>query len=114
VSNYNVAVAEEGDKVVFLHQIVKGGADRSYGIHVAQLAGLPRDVIQRANEILRDLEAHAVTTAVEPSQINSGQQIALFPESSPLLDELAKLDITTMTPLEAMNKLYEWQRRYGK
>jgi DNA mismatch repair protein MutS len=55
-----------------------------------------------------------VTTAVEPSQINSGQQIALFPESSPLLDELAKLDITTMTPLEAMNKLYEWQRRYGK
>jgi DNA mismatch repair protein MutS len=114
VSNYNVAVAEDGDKVVFLHQIVKGGADRSYGIHVAQLAGLPRDVIQRANEILRDLEAHAVTTAVEPSQINSGQQIALFPESSPLLDELAKLDITTMTPLEAMNKLYEWQRRYGK
>ena len=113
VANYNVAVAEEGEKVVFLHQIVPGGADRSYGIHVGQLAGLPRDVIQRANEILRELEAHAVTTAVEPSHLNTGQQIALFPESSPILDELKKLDITTMTPLEAMNKLYEWQRRYG-
>ena len=113
VANYNVAVAEEGDKVVFLHQIVPGGADRSYGIHVGQLAGLPRDVIQRANELLRELEEHAVTTAVQPSHLNTGQQIALFPESSPILDELKKLDITTMTPLEAMNKLYEWQRRYG-
>jgi DNA mismatch repair protein MutS len=113
VANYNVAVAEEGDQVVFLHQIVKGGADRSYGIHVAQLAGLPRDVIQRANEILRELEEHAVTTAVEPSRLSKGQQIALFPESSPILDELKKLDIAAMTPLEAMNKLYEWQRRYG-
>ncbi len=113
VANYNVAVAEEGDKVVFLHQIVPGGADRSYGIHVGQLAGLPRDVIQRANELLRELEEHAVTTAVQPSRLNTGQQIALFPESSPILDELKKLDITTMTPLEAMNKLYEWQRRYG-
>ncbi len=113
VANYNVAVAEEGDKVVFLHQIVRGGADRSYGIHVAQLAGLPRDVIQRANEILQDLEEHAVTTAVEPSHLNTGQQIALFPESSPILEELNTLDITTMTPLEAMNKLYEWQKRFS-
>jgi DNA mismatch repair protein MutS len=113
IANYNVAVAEEGDKVIFLHQIVKGGADRSYGIHVAQLAGLPRDVIHRANEILQELEEHAVTTAVEPSRLSTGQQIALFPESSPILEELKKLDIAAMTPLEAMNKLYEWQRRYG-
>ena len=113
VANYNVSVAEEGDKVVFLHQIVAGGADRSYGIHVAQLAGLPRDVIQRANELLQELEEHAVATAVEPSRLSTGQQIALFPESSPILDELKQLDVTTMTPLEAMNKLYEWQRRYG-
>jgi DNA mismatch repair protein MutS len=114
LSNYYVAVAEEGDKVVFLQQFVKWVADRSYGFHVSQLAGLPRDVIQRDNEILRDLEAHSVTTSFEPSHLDTGHQIALFPESSPLLDELAKLDITTMTPLEAMNKLYEWQRRYGK
>ncbi|MEW5985296.1 MAG: DNA mismatch repair protein MutS [Chloroflexota bacterium] len=113
VANYNVAVAEEGDHVVFLHRIVPGGADRSYGIHVAQLAGLPRDVINRANEILKNLERQAPTTAVQPSHLGRPQQIALFPESSPVLDELAKLDVTTMTPLEAINKLYEWKRRFG-
>ncbi|NKQ34364.1 MAG: DNA mismatch repair protein MutS [Chloroflexi bacterium] len=113
VANYNVAVAEEGDSVVFLHQIIPGGADQSYGIHVAQLAGLPRDVINRANEILRELEEHAPTTAVEPSRLNTVQQMALFPETSPILDELKELDINSMSPLEAMTKLYEWQRKYG-
>lgn len=113
VANYNVAVAEEGDAVVFLHQIVPGGADQSYGIHVAQLAGLPRDVIQRADEILGELEQHAPTAAVEPSRLHKGAQAALFPESSPLLDELNALDVMAMTPLEAINKLYEWRRRYG-
>ncbi|MFN2160954.1 MAG: DNA mismatch repair protein MutS [Candidatus Promineifilaceae bacterium] len=112
VSNYNVDVAEEGDTVTFLHKIVPGGADRSYGIHVAQLAGLPREIVIRANEILRDLEKHAPTAAVEPAQLSSGQQMALFPEASPILAELEELDVTSMTPLEAINKLYEWQRRY--
>jgi DNA mismatch repair protein MutS len=114
VANYNVAVAEEGDKVVFLHRIVPGGADRSYGIHVAQLAGLPRDVVNRANEILKELEKHAPTAAVQPSHLKPMQQAALFPKISPILDELQKLDVTTMTPLEAINKLYEWKRRYGE
>ena len=114
VANYNVAVAEEGDSVVFLHKIVPGGADQSYGIHVAQLAGLPRDVISRANEILKELERHAPTTAVEPSRFNVGQQVALFPESSPILDELGDLDVNTLTPLEAINKLYEWKRKFTK
>lgn len=112
VANYNVDVAEEGDNVVFLHQIVPGGADRSYGIHVAQLAGLPRDVIIRANEILKELERHAPTAAVEPSHLKPAQQIALFPETSPVIEELRELDVTAMTPLEAINKLYEWKRRY--
>jgi DNA mismatch repair protein MutS len=114
VANYNVAVAEEGDKVIFLHHILPGGADRSYGIHVAQLAGLPRDVVNRANEILAELEEHAPTTAVTPSQLSTGQQMALFPEASPLLEELADLDINTISPLEAINKLYEWKRRYAE
>jgi DNA mismatch repair protein MutS len=114
VANYNVAVAEEGEKVVFLHQIVPGGADRSYGIHVAQLAGLPRDVINRAQEILKELEQHAPTAAVQPSRLHSSQQMALFPETSPILDDLQKLDVTAMTPLEAINKLYEWKRKYGE
>ncbi len=99
--------------MTFLHKIVPGGADRSYGIHVAQLAGLPRDVIHRANEVMLDLEKHAPTASVEPSRLNSGQQMALFPEASPLLKELEELDVTSMTPLEAINKLYEWQRRYA-
>ena len=112
VVNYNVDVSEEGGEVTFLHRIVPGGADRSYGIHVAQLAGLPRDVILRAAEILRDLERHAPTAAVEPSRLSAGQQIALFPESSPLLDELIALDVNALTPLQAINKLYEWKQRY--
>ncbi len=114
VANYNVAVAEEGEDVVFLHEIVPGGADRSYGIHVAQLAGLPRDVVNRATEILRDLEQHAPTAAVEPSHLKPAQQIALFPDTSPVIEELNKLDVTAMTPLEAINKLYEWKRRYAE
>ena len=103
-----------GDKVVFLHQIVPGGTDRSYGIHVAQLAGLPRDVINRAREILVELEEHAPTAAVEPSHLKPAQQIALFPEISPVLEELQDLDVSSMTPLEAINKLYEWKRRYSE
>lgn len=114
VLNYNVAVAEEGENIVFLHQLVRGAADQSYGIHVGQLAGLPRDVTQRAREILKELELHAPTTAVEPSHLKSAQQVALFPETSPILDELGKLDVTTMTPLEAINKLYEWKKKYGE
>ncbi|MEM8859734.1 MAG: DNA mismatch repair protein MutS, partial [Chloroflexota bacterium] len=113
VVNYNIAVAEEGENIVFLHELVRGSAERSFGIHVAQLAGLPRDVVQRANEILKDLEEHAVTTSVEPSHLKQAQQVALFPEASPILDELGELDITTMTPLEAINKLYEWKKKFG-
>ena len=113
VANFNVAVTEEGCEVPFLHHIAPGGADRSYGIHVAQLAGLPRDVITRAGEILNDLERHAPTAAVEPSRLSSGQQIALFPESSPFLDELQQLDVNALTPLQAINKLYEWKQRYA-
>lgn len=113
VANYNVAVAEEGDDVAFLHTLVPGGADQSYGIHVAQLAGLPRDVVNRAREILKSLEAHAPTASITPSHLKAPQQAALFPETSPILDELKSLDVTDMTPLEAINKLFEWRRRYA-
>lgn len=113
INNYSIAVAEEGENIVFLHELIKGKADRSYGIHVAQLAGLPRDVVLRAKELLADLEEHAVTTAVEPSHLRPAQQAALFPEASPILDELKLLDITTMTPMEAINVLYEWKKKYS-
>jgi DNA mismatch repair protein MutS len=110
VRNYNVAVSETGGQVVFLHKIVPGGADRSYGIHVGQLAGLPYPVVQRAGEILRQLEASS-GTAVKLSP-EAPQQLALFPETNPLIDELKSLDVNTLSPIEALNKLYEWQRRY--
>jgi DNA mismatch repair protein MutS len=113
IRNYNVAVAEDdaADTVVFLHRIVPGGADRSYGIHVAQMAGLPKPVINRAQEILQSLESSSgkvLKTEPDPSQ-----QIALFPESNPLVDEIKALDIASLTPLEALNKMYEWQKRFG-
>jgi DNA mismatch repair protein MutS len=110
VRNYNFAVSEAQGKVVFLHKILPGAADRSYGIHVAQLAGLPRPVIQRAGEILRQLEASSGKAVRTP--IQSPRQLALFPETNPLLEELKRLDINTLSPIEALNKLYEWKKTY--
>ena len=110
VRNYNVAVTEADGNVVFLHKIISGGADRSYGIHVAQLAGLPRPIIQRATEIMRDLEkSSGQAVRINP---HLAQQVALFPETNPLLDELGKLDMNSLSPIEALNKLYEWQSRF--
>jgi len=110
IRNYNVAVAENGTRVIFLHKIVPGGTDRSYGIHVAQLAGIPRPVISRASEILSQLEASSGSTIkVEPSH---SQQLTLFPETNPLLDELKTLDLNTLPPIEALNILYEWRKRF--
>jgi DNA mismatch repair protein MutS len=110
VRNYNVAVSESGGTVVFLHKIVPGGTDRSYGIHVAQIAGMPGPVIQRATEILTQLEASSgKAVKINP---NLPQQLILFPETNPLLDELGTLDVNTLSPVEALNRLYEWQRKY--
>jgi len=110
VRNYNVAVSEADNQVVFLHKIVPGGADRSYGIHVGQLAGLPRAVVQRAQEILMQLESSSGSAVkINP---NAPKQIALFPETNPLLEELEEIDINALSPMEALNKLYEWQRRF--
>ncbi len=111
VRNYNVAVSEADGKVVFLHKIIPGGADRSYGIHVAQLAGIPKPVIQRANEILQQLEASAgKAVKINPS---APMQMALFPETNPLVDELKELDVNSLSPIEALNKIYEWQKKYA-
>jgi DNA mismatch repair protein MutS len=110
VRNYNVAVSETGNQVVFLHKIVPGGADRSYGIHVAQLAGIPRPVISRASEILQQLQqssGSAVKIESAPSQ-----QMTLFPETNPLLEALKSIDLNSIPPVEALNILYEWQRKY--
>jgi len=108
VRNYNLAVVEEGDRVVFTHKVVPGGADRSYGIHVAQLAGVPRPVIHRAEELLAQLESGEFrpgTPAPDP------HQPVLFADEHPVVDTLRALDVSTMTPLEAINRLYELQRQ---
>jgi DNA mismatch repair protein MutS len=109
IQNYNVAVAEEKGHVVFLRRIVPGGADRSYGIHVAQLAGLPRSVVHRAEEILQELQQEARAPGTGKRTI-AVQQLPLFAVGNPLAEELQELDISAMTPLEAINKLYELQK----
>ncbi|MBV9280551.1 MAG: DNA mismatch repair protein MutS, partial [Chloroflexi bacterium] len=113
IHNANVAVAEDGANVVFLHRLVPGGADRSYGIHVGRLAGLPTEVTERAEEALHDLEARAQNGHRHPKR--RAQQLALFGEPSDLasqvLDDLLALDVTSLTPLDALTRLYELQQK---
>jgi DNA mismatch repair protein MutS len=110
VHNYNVAVAEEGDRVVFLHHIVPGGADKSYGIHVAQLAGMPRPVIHRAEQILEQLERDAARSPSQAPPRAEMLQLSLFGTASPALEALQSLDVNSLTPIEALTRLYELQR----
>lgn len=116
VRNFSVAVTEEEGRVVFLHRIVPGGADRSYGVHVAQLAGLPRAVVSRAWEVLAELERGAAPGRGGGKGRRSGQEAAtaqmpLFQPEEPLREAALALDIPNLTPLEAINKLYELQER---
>ncbi|NPV09328.1 MAG: DNA mismatch repair protein MutS [Anaerolineae bacterium] len=106
VRNYNVAVAEESDRVVFLHRIVRGGADRSYGIHVARLAGVPMPVLERAAEVLGVLEAQTQQPTAPPLLTPSARQLGLFSSAADsLVRELAQLPVEAMTPIEALNHL---------
>ncbi len=108
VRNYNLAVVEEGKRVIFLHKVEPGGADRSYGIHVAQLAGVPKPVIHRAEELLTQLESGKFRPGTEKPE---PFQPVLFADDHPIVEELQSLDVSEMTPLEAINKLYELQER---
>ena len=114
VRNYCVAVKERGTQVAFLRRIVPGAADKSYGIHVARLAGLPKSVTKRAEDILAELEADAAvmqentgSAAPSPAEKPGDMMGSLFANS--LSDKLLALDVMTMTPLEAMNELYKLQ-----
>jgi DNA mismatch repair protein MutS len=111
VVNYNVAVAEQGDQVIFLHRVQPGRANRSYGIHVAQLAGVPKAVVNRANEILSDLEAQGGDFAVRQQQKDSEHQISMFDDRRhPVLEALRSINIEQMSPIDAITRLYELQR----
>jgi DNA mismatch repair protein MutS len=112
--NYNVAVRETGDTVVFLHRLEPGGTDRSYGIHVAQLAGLPEGVVHRAREILRTLEGEHRMVPGGPESPRDPGQLALFsdpPPPDPMVEELRRIDVNALTPLEALNRLADFKRR---
>ena len=127
VNNYCIAVKEKGDDIVFLRKIVKGGADKSYGIQVAKLAGLPDTVIERAKEIVEQLAANDITETVKNIQIETGTskkkkehldevdmtQMSLFDtvKDDDIIQELRETDISNMTPLDALNKLYELQNK---
>ncbi len=113
VKNYNVAVSEEGGEVVFLHKIVPGGADKSYGVHVAQLAGMPRPVLSRAQEILSTLEngERPRKKSAAERQRPPVPQLTLFGQSPEVVEELKKLDVSALTPLEAITKLFELQEK---
>lgn len=111
VRNYNVAVAEEGDNIVFLHKVLPGGANRSYGVHVAQLAGVPKAVINRANEILAELEEAGSDFSLKSRQPTGPRQLNLFSMEPPrALQELLELNVDELTPLDAITRLYELKR----
>jgi DNA mismatch repair protein MutS len=115
--NYNVAVREAGDEIVFLHRMQPGGADRSYGIEVGRLAGLPADVIARARAVLRLLEGEQLAAALSGRKVPRdggavpGEQLGLFtPPPDPALERLRRLDPDRMTPLEALREVDELVR----
>jgi DNA mismatch repair protein MutS len=119
VKNYRVAVKEQGDHIVWLHKLVPGGTDRSYGIQVARMAGVPPEVIGRAKEILVGLERNGARAsgdilapdATIPLQKQKLQLTLFEAEKHPVLEELEALDVTSLTPIEAMMKLDELQRK---
>ena len=118
-----MAVREWEDRIIFLRKIVEGGTNRSYGIQVAQLAGVPGEVIGRAKEILRNLEKGELDDVGQP-RIARGKkappakgprQLSLFAsEEDRVLGELRGADVTGLTPLDALNRLAEWQKRLKK
>lgn len=122
VRNLNVAVREWEDNVVFLHKIIPGSADKSYGIHVARLAGVPKSVNERAKQILAQLESEHLDAEGRPKISAKGKkkrsgdlQLTLFaPDDHPVVEKLKQLDVDCLTPLAALQLLSEWKQKYGQ
>ncbi len=122
VKNYNVSIKELDDRVVFLRKLIPGGSEHSFGIHVAQMAGMPKSVVKRANEILRELEKTGGDKSLskpvgELAGGREGLQMSFFQLDDPVLkqirDQIAGLDINNLTPVEALNKLNEIKKLSG-
>ncbi len=121
IKNYNVSVKEVNNKVIFLRKLMRGGSEHSFGIHVAEIAGMPKSIVKRANTILKQLEAESsgVGAKAKPSaealnQSRDGMQLSFFQLDDPVLsqirDEILGLDVNNLTPLEALNKLNDIKR----
>lgn len=117
IRNYRVDVLESGDQITFLHRVVPGGADRSYGVYVAQLAGMPRGVVRRATDILADLERDSSVASRRERQAEAltttqtqPMQMTLFGANHPALERLEELEVDALSPLDALTELYELQR----
>ena len=120
IKNYNVSVKEMDNKVIFLRKLERGGSEHSFGIHVAKMAGMPRSIVKRANEILKQLETDNRQTGVsgkplaEVGGTRGGMQLSFFQLDDPVLcqirDEILNLDVNNLTPLEALNKLNDIKR----
>jgi len=110
VRNFNLDVVEEGRDIIFLHKVVPGGADRSYGIHVARLAGIPAPVVHRAERLLEELESGEFRPGVASQEPEIFQPM-LIAKEHPIVEELRQLDINSLTPLDALTQLYDWQKR---
>jgi DNA mismatch repair protein MutS len=123
VKNYNISVKEWNDKIIFLRKIERGSADQSYGVQVARLAGIPKTVINRAKEILKNLEEHelspqGLTAQTKRKLLSENNQMDIFDAilekdeaKNQLLDEIKKIDVNNLTPLEAIQKLAELKNK---
>ena len=119
IANYNVAVREWEDQVIFLHRIVRGGTDKSYGPHVAQLAGVPVEVINRSRELLVELESNFSAQRRAPvrsaKRTKKDDQLLLFTDpADDILEEMRKLDPNNMTPIQALEAITSWRKRLGR
>ena len=125
IKNYNVSVKELNDQVIFLRKLVRGGSEHSFGIHVAQMAGMPKSIVSRAGDILKELESSGITNSAQQwakpvgglSQKREGYQLSIFQLDDPVLkmirDEIKKTDINNMTPMEALQKLSDIKKWVG-
>ena len=117
IKNYRISVKEVGDDIIFLRKIVRGGADKSFGIQVARLAGLPQEVIKRAKDILHELEASDINidhdSILDKANAGAPQQITLFGPASPddIMQEVRNVDVNSITPMEALNMIYDLHLR---
>ena len=113
IANFRVSVEEIGDRVIWTHLVLPGGTDRSYGIHVAKMAGVPQSVLNRAAHVLADLEKRSDTPKVVRTDIQKLQLTLFEAEEPPVLRELSAVDVNALSPMQALMLLDDWKRRFG-